>query len=607
MADDRIEIEIVLDDGSIQKGFAKVRDEAKKTSRRLNVNFGGLQRTLVGLTAAFAGVFAGRKILAAAQEQENAVKQLNTSLRLAGSFSNEASQSFQQFASELQNVTRFGDEQILQQTALARNFARTNDEAKRLVSAAVDLSEATGITLDSAVRNLGKTFSGLQGEIGESVPAIRELTQEQLRAGGAIDLIAQRFGGAALANVQTFDGRIQQLANSFGDVLEEIGFFVTKSPTLIAIFGKLVEGLVGFGKSLKDLNKTGDVLGNVLLLLVEFANGINTYVVAPIEFTFNLVRSLFDSLKTGIQTTIALITGLLAPLVGLLPDESEFVKKFNTFQSAVNETLVDFANETNENFGKAFDFNFATANAENLEQFKTFVQNIKDGPLQDLKDTSDEATNEVLPQIFENFSGLFFAYTEIIGNTFTSFGEKLNETVEFSKDQSKQLAQGLNNILVGGITNAIKSVINAVASGKNAFEALGKSILSLLGDLAIFIGQFLIATGIAKDSVLAAPGGPAISAGIGLIALGAILKALGGSGFAGGSQGADAVGGGGGAIAPSPGELIAEQEETALEPVDQTRVALTIQGDVLDSRETGLRIVDLLNESFDTEGTVLAT
>ena len=39
MADDRIEIEISLDDGSVQRGFAKIGAGAKKTGKDIELSF----------------------------------------------------------------------------------------------------------------------------------------------------------------------------------------------------------------------------------------------------------------------------------------------------------------------------------------------------------------------------------------------------------------------------------------------------------------------------------------------------------------------------------------------------------------------------------------
>ena len=94
-------------------------------------------------------------------------------------------------------------------------------------------------------------------------------------------------------------------------------------------------------------------------------------------------------------------------------------------------------------------------------------------------------------------------------------------------------------------------------------------------------------------------GTAAIAAGAGLIALGTILKS-----FAGGAAGAGApIGGGGGGVASATSDTEIAEEQEREEP--ETRIAVNIQGDVLDSDETGLRIVELLNKELDTSGSIV--
>ena len=136
------------------------------------------------------------------------------------------SQSLLNQASALQKVTTFGDEAIISQQAFLASLDFTETQIKDIINASVDLSEATGISLESAVRNTAKTFSGLSGELGELIPQLRGLTAEQMKAGDAVEVIAELFGGQAQAQAQTYAGSIEQLRNELGDMAEGIGQIV---------------------------------------------------------------------------------------------------------------------------------------------------------------------------------------------------------------------------------------------------------------------------------------------------------------------------------------------------------------------------------------------
>ena len=244
MAKDDVTISVGLDTTGVKNSISSLRTDILAVGATLTAAFAGFQ-VLNGIKA----------ITEAASVQEDAINQLNTSLKLAGDFSLEASQDFQDFAASLQSVTTVGDETVLQLAALARNFTTTNEQAQELTKAALDLSAATGISTDSAIRNLGKTLGGLSGELGEVVPALKELTEEQLRAGEGIEFIAERFEGAAAALRNTFSGAVQVARNDFGDFLEELGFAITQNPAVITAINALADGFKRIGTFVADNQK----------------------------------------------------------------------------------------------------------------------------------------------------------------------------------------------------------------------------------------------------------------------------------------------------------------------------------------------------------------
>lgn len=355
----------------VDKNFQKLGAGLKKAGRNIGDAFKGVGKAIFSIQGAIAGVaafLAGRAILGgieaitdAAAVQEDAINQLNTALRLSGDFSEEASQSFQQFATQLQANSKIGDEVALSQLALAKSFGASNEQAKDLVQAAADLSAATGISLDSAVRNLGKTFSGLTGELGEVVPELKTLGAESLKAGGGIDFILQRFGGAALSEINTFSGATAQLSNTFGDLQEELGFVITQNPAVIAA----IKTLTGFFQELGVLfqeNKEGasgfietaitgivKAIPNAIRGIANFVKALETPVtvafaigdafavvfekisIAGVLVANNLVTG-FKVIETQIRAIVAAGAGALN-LIGVVSDETFAKLKQNAFDS----------------------------------------------------------------------------------------------------------------------------------------------------------------------------------------------------------------------------------------------------------------------------------
>lgn len=568
MADDRIEIEVLLDDGSVQKGFANVKKEGQKAGKFLSSSFAKVGATIAGIGAAFATAFAAREVVQAAQIQEDAINQLNTSLKTAGSFSDEASQSLQEFASNLQLVTTVGDEVILNQLALARNFTQTNEEARALVEAAVDLSAATGLTLDSAVTNLGKTFAGLTGELGESVPALRSLTAEQLKAGAAIELISQRFGGAAAAQTQTFSGRISQLSNLFGDLQEVVGSLITQSPALVNAFGFIATKISEATSSLSEFSQDRDIVGSLLNQLISFGLGVNQFVLAPLEILNNVVAAVFSGLRAQIQGGVLALATAAQTIVSIFSPESELAQNLTIFQQNASGLFNQFGNDARNAVGNIF-------NTDTTESFEVFLENFKA--------QINRVREEGLKPLQKEFT----------------------KTTEGISDDSKKASFNVNQGIGAGIGRAVQTSVQALAAGENAFSAFAGALLSVFGDLAIQIGQFFIINGLAVESLKAIKGAAAIAAGIALIALGTLLK-----GASGGSPGLTTPAGSPAGDAGFVGGGFVDEGVDETEDIEDQRtsqVAINIQGDVFDSEDTGLRIANILQNEFDTAGTRLVT
>ena len=156
--------------------------------------------------------------------QELAEKKLDIAL-------GKSSQALRNHASALQQVTTAGDEAIIEQQAFLASLKFTEDQIKTIIPVALDLSAATGISLESAVRNTAKTFSGLAGELGELIPQLRGLTAEEMKAGEAVKIMADLFGGQAKAQTETMTGSMEQMKNAVGDTAEAIGSLL--SPAII--------------------------------------------------------------------------------------------------------------------------------------------------------------------------------------------------------------------------------------------------------------------------------------------------------------------------------------------------------------------------------------
>ena len=232
-------------------------DRASGKIKKVERGFSGLASKIktgyvVGLAAATAAVAAFTRVLGssvdAAAKQEAAVNKAASAMQTAGTFSKSALKEVEGFASALQKVSTVGDETALELFALARGFTSTNQAAQDIVRTSADFAKAADIGMTEAVRRLGRAVHGSTEDVAKFAPEIANLTKTQLQAGEATKILGQRFAGLAAAELRTFDGRLQQLKNSFGDLLESFGSWITKSETARVV----MEGLT---RAFDDLAK----------------------------------------------------------------------------------------------------------------------------------------------------------------------------------------------------------------------------------------------------------------------------------------------------------------------------------------------------------------
>ena len=654
MADERVVIEIELDDGTIKKGFATINKEGKKSGNKAGKSlekgvekgvkdggkkgFGFLTKGLkaaAGLAVVGIGAaFASSKFINAAKIQEDAINALNSALFATGQFTNKASLDFQNYASSLQQQTKFGDEAILKNAALIQSLGKLDSEGhKGATSAAQDLAAALSIDLSTASTLVGRAATGdvaLFKRYGVTIEAGANKTET---FANALRTLNENFGGAAARQVVTFSGATTQLSNTFGDLFEEIGFLITKSPEVITFVKVLEQSFTAAIDIIKanadDIRETiGNFIntfrngfliavGAIKLFQRSFSNNsdlvafggilesINNVIRENFLPTLGLLKNLgvvvFASLKGGLQT---LLVGFLKTVSGIdsilssVGINSGFTDQLTVMTESASEVLTGFNKETEEGLKKLLSpETFEQEGQSFLDGYSNFLEEAKAVSLEEdtgesvfsqlLKPFSEENINEVLGNVKSLQGGL----TENLG--------KISKTVTKTANKA---SFDLKTRLGGAIAAGVQNITQSLLSGENVFGNFAKFALQTFGDLAVQLGQFFIIQGIAVEALKSISGAAAIAAGVGLVALGSILKSVGGGGS---SAVGGAAGGGGGFATPndtigggSASQPEAEEEREAPAVIFQT----TVQGDILDSSDTQKRLFNLFQKGAEEEG-----
>ena len=213
-----------------------------------------------GLTAA---VMAAKKFietLKAANEafkvQEKAEKALQKAAENNPYLQKESVQRLKEFASGLQEISNYGDEGTIDIMAQLASTGRTEAEIMKIMGAAADYAAAKHIDLKTAAETLNSTYSGMAGTMERQIAEIKDLTDEQLKNGDAIDLIASKYKGFAKEAADSGT----QAKNAFGDFMESIGkianpMFEALNQKAKSFWQSLTDGINSFGALLEKASR----------------------------------------------------------------------------------------------------------------------------------------------------------------------------------------------------------------------------------------------------------------------------------------------------------------------------------------------------------------
>ncbi len=234
------------------------------------------RRSVFSLRGVLAGLgLAGaiRGVVRATVRQEQAIAQVERGIRNLGEATELTTGELRRMAGELQGVTTFGDEAILEMQSLLLTFREVGAAGpaafRRITGTVLDMAVVMGMDAPSAARQLalaledperglsqlrrsGTTFTDAQKDM---IVAFAVGGERARAFGSLLDIVEGQVGGAARTVRGTLGGALDALGNAWGDLLEQTGDTralreeVEKLVTLLED-PATVEGIQALGKAL---------------------------------------------------------------------------------------------------------------------------------------------------------------------------------------------------------------------------------------------------------------------------------------------------------------------------------------------------------------------
>lgn len=198
------------------------------------------------------------------------------------------------FASEMQNVTNFEDDQLLALMAkMGAAFKLSTEDVRALTPSLLDFTEAfsaTGMTAESAFDLMGRALNGHTEMLGRYGIELDKTRLEMEGVSYLVETLGKDYGGtaAALADLRT------QNRNAWGDIKETVGGMLAE------IFNPLLKGV----KALMDgFNSLSPVMKGVVAGLA-----LAIPVIVTLATTITAVTAAVTALKIAINPVVGIIS-----------------------------------------------------------------------------------------------------------------------------------------------------------------------------------------------------------------------------------------------------------------------------------------------------------
>lgn len=526
MAENDVTIQINLDAKDAQAAIelfgresTKVLKKTEDQSSSFFTTFKGGALKLAGTFAAITGGFAAiRKGINEAVEDAKLTRQIEASLRSVGEASDRAVEGVLDFADAIKDTTGVSDDLVKQTFIIAQSFGISTDKAKELTKAAIDLAAATGQDVETAVRQLGGTLDGSIGKVGNYGAEFRNLTKEQLEAGAAIDLVNQKFGGTAAKELNTFQGSVNQLANSWGDLLKQFGKTITESDTVIKTINLVASSLKSLTEFIKDFNKESNDSRSAGASILGVSGAYQQ--AADSARLLRQEAAAFRDINVGDQSKKVSdgFRGIVEQAQGATKATSNFLERLNSFpQAKAAESLgltgkaLEEAKKKAEEAAKAYETllaklrvstsdeagkikarydqeileirNVSKEKLFSAKQTATLIALVEKNRVDEnnkyLLDEAKKANDELRKQAEEQKTFLEGVFANPFGNFAKRFQEELVRAIEFAKtgkDLGSPFKEGeIAASISGGIALALQGKAGAVKAVSQIGEIIGQS------------------------------------------------------------------------------------------------------------------------------------
>jgi len=529
--------------------FQSKMNAAKKQSDLLKDTLSDLKSTLIGAFAVGGVVEFTKSCLEAYDKQAQAEMGLKTALKGRMDIYEE----LKSFAEDWSYKGTVDDKTIMQQEKYLTTLGFTKDKIEETINASMQLSQATGGSLDESVKALAKSYTGVLPRELSRIEALKEMTLSELKHGDAVKWVTENMAGLAEAAGSSGLSSLKHLSESWDHLKSAFGESV--APTLNKAADQWSQFFRVMGNSALDANQKMQYFWKSLTFFQDNPDSIknaafdwaNKQAEAnskkgkpdPAMQNNDVFKLLYgnqtDSTGTGskndaLKERLSILDQIkkdIADTTALRDssDNAKDIEKYNDELSKLNIKLLehesiigrikDKVTELTEARAQSTDLTQIASYNDKLKEQEEYLKRINSITSQDLEDRKNPLTpikpiahldlshiikNDVDKPSAAGIPTSSNTQMDIVKKNWADFMHDLNLTINQGLDKLVETAaSGLGELAFtfisgGNVGNAMKSIGATLLSGL-------ASIINSLGQQLMVLGSGILAVHLSLDSM----------------------------------------------------------------------------------------------------------
>jgi hypothetical protein len=319
-------LKLIADIDDFNKNLNKGSTEVEGFGGKIE-KFGKVAAAAFAAAAAAAVAYAGKLAIDGVKA---AIEDEAAQVRLAGALERATGATRDQIAAVEKQITKtalatgVADDQL--RPALARLAISTGDtaEAQKLLNLALDVAQATGKPVETVANALGKAYDGNTAALGKLGIGLSAAELKTMSFTDVQGKLSELFGGAAAANAQTFQGRMDRLKVAFDEAKETIGF------ALLPIIERLVSFVVN--QVVPNLQKFASAFDPIVQAINDNKDSFQRL----FDFIGDYVIPILSTLAGGALKVVGEVFGKIIDIIGAAIDKiADFVESVKNMVNAV--------------------------------------------------------------------------------------------------------------------------------------------------------------------------------------------------------------------------------------------------------------------------------